>query len=88
MASKLIGLRYFTDAGGRTNLALGDIGGSLLVVSQFTLLADVRHGRRPGFTTAAAPEVAETLVERFVSSLHAAGAVIVSPLRGCPGSGR
>lgn len=76
MASKLIGLRYFTDADGRTNLALDDVGGSLLVVSQFTLLADVRHGRRPGFTTAAAPEVAEPLVEGFVSGLRAAGAAV------------
>ncbi len=49
---------------------------ALLVVSQFTLLADVRHGRRPGFTNAAAPEVAEPLVERFVSSLRAAGAAV------------
>ena len=76
MAAKLIGLRYFTDPEGRTNLALADIGGSLLVVSQFTLLADVRHGRRPGFTTAAAPEVAEPLVNRFVESLRAAGAAV------------
>jgi D-aminoacyl-tRNA deacylase len=76
LAAKLIGLRYFTDAEGRTNLALADIDGSLLVVSQFTLLADVRHGRRPGFTTAAAPEVAEPLVDRFVDSLRAAGATV------------
>jgi D-aminoacyl-tRNA deacylase len=76
MAAKLIGLRYFTDAEGRTNLALTDIGGALLVVSQFTLLADVRHGRRPGFTDAAAPEVAAPLVDRFVASLRAAGAKV------------
>jgi D-tyrosyl-tRNA(Tyr) deacylase len=76
MATKLIGLRYFTDAEGRTNLALGDIGGALLVVSQFTLLADVRHGRRPGFTDAAPPEVAAPLVDRFVASLRAAGVTV------------
>jgi D-tyrosyl-tRNA(Tyr) deacylase len=74
MATKLIGLRYFTDAEGRTNLDLADVGGALLVVSQFTLLADVRHGRRPGFTDAASQEVAAPLVDRFVASLRAAGA--------------
>ncbi len=74
MATKLIGLRYFEDAEGRTNLALADVDGALLVVSQFTLLADVRHGRRPGFTDAALPDVAEPLVERFVTQLRAAGA--------------
>jgi D-tyrosyl-tRNA(Tyr) deacylase len=76
MAAKLIGLRYFTDAEGRTNLDLADVGGALLVVSQFTLLADVRHGRRPGFTDAASPEVAAPLVDRFVASLRAAGATV------------
>ena len=55
MADKLLGLRYFEDADGRTNLAIGDVGGALLVVSQFTLYADVRRGRRPGFTAAAPP---------------------------------
>ncbi len=73
MATKLIGLRYFDDAEGRTNLALADVDGALLVVSQFTLLADVRRGRRPGFTDAALPDVAEPLVERFVAQLRAAG---------------
>src|SRR5918999_181143 len=51
MADKLVGLRYFTDADGRTNVAIGDVGGALLVVSQFTLYADVRRGRRTGSTT-------------------------------------
>ena len=55
MADKLVGLRYFADADGRTNLAIADIGGSFLVVSQFTLYADVSRGRRPGFTRAALP---------------------------------
>lgn len=71
MADKLIGLRYFEDAEGRTNLSIGDTGGSLLVVSQFTLYADLRRGRRPGFTTAALPEVAVPLVDRFVERLRA-----------------
>lgn len=74
MAAKLIGLRYFDDPNGRTNLALADVGGALLVVSQFTLLADVRRGRRPGFTDAALPDTAEPLVERFVDQLRVAGA--------------
>jgi D-tyrosyl-tRNA(Tyr) deacylase len=70
MAGKLAGLRYFRDADGRTNLSLADAGGAFLVVSQFTLLADLRRGRRPGFTDAALPDVAEPLVERFVRRLR------------------
>jgi len=73
MAAKLIGLRYFQDQAGHTNLSLTDVNGALLVVSQFTLLADVRRGRRPGFTEAAAPEIAEPLVELFVARLRDAG---------------
>jgi D-tyrosyl-tRNA(Tyr) deacylase len=71
IADKLIGLRYFEDARGRTNLAIRDTGGSLLVVSQFTLYADLRRGRRPGFTAAAPPEAAVPLVDRFVERLRA-----------------
>jgi D-aminoacyl-tRNA deacylase len=74
MADKLVGLRYFEDAAGRTNLAVADVGGALLVVSQFTLYADVRRGRRPGFTDAAAPDLAVPLIDRFVDRLRAAGA--------------
>lgn len=73
MADKLVGLRYFEDASGRTNTSLAEAGGSYLVVSQFTLLADVRGGRRPGFARAALPAVAEPLVERFLARLRAAG---------------
>lgn len=62
---KLWGLRINEDGNGKTNLALADVGGSVLVVSQFTLLADCRHGRRPSFTGAAAPQEAERLYERF-----------------------
>jgi D-aminoacyl-tRNA deacylase len=73
MADKLSGLRYFRDVDGRTNLAIGDVGGSFLVVSQFTLYADVSRGRRPGFTRAALPERAVPLVDRFVERLRATG---------------
>jgi D-aminoacyl-tRNA deacylase len=73
MADKLISLRYFEDADGRTNLAIADAGGELLVVSQFTLHADVTRGRRPGFTRAALPEVAEPLVDRLVARLRGSG---------------
>jgi D-tyrosyl-tRNA(Tyr) deacylase len=78
MADRLLGLRYFEDAEGRTNLAIDEVGGDYLVVSQFTLLADLRRGRRPGFTDAAAPEVAEPLVARFVTRLRAAGRRVVT----------
>jgi D-tyrosyl-tRNA(Tyr) deacylase len=73
VADRVAGLRYFDDDAGRTNLGIGDVGGALLVVSQFTLLADTRRGRRPGFTDAAVPAVAEPLVERFVARLRGAG---------------
>lgn len=73
MADKLAGLRYFEDASGITNLSVTDVGGSLLVVSQFTLAADLRRGRRPSFTDAAPPDLAERLVERFVARLRASG---------------
>ena len=73
MADKLLGLRYFRDAEGRTNLAIDDVGGAFLVVSQFTLYADVSRGRRPGFTRAAPPERAVPLFDRFVERLRASG---------------
>jgi D-tyrosyl-tRNA(Tyr) deacylase len=73
MAVKLLGLRYFEDEAGLTNLAIEAAGGAYLVVSQFTLVADLRRGRRPGFANAAAPEVAEPLVDRFVARLRQAG---------------
>jgi D-aminoacyl-tRNA deacylase len=78
MADKLRGLRYFEDAEGRTNLAIGDVAGELLVVSQFTLYADVRRGRRPGFTAAALPDVAEPLVDRFIERLRASGSTVAT----------
>lgn len=76
MADKLVGLRYFEDAGGRTNRSIDDAGGALLVVSQFTLYADVRRGRRPGFTDAALPAMAVPLLERFVDRLRAGGVAV------------
>ncbi len=76
MADKLIGLRYFADAEGRTNLAIADVGGAFLVVSQFTLYADVSRGRRPGFTRAALPDQAIPLVDRLVERLRDAGAPV------------
>ena len=82
MADKLLGLRYFEDGAGRTNRSIGEAGGAFLVISQFTLHADVRHGRRPGFTTAAAPEVAEPLVERFAARLRDTGHVVATGVFG------
>ena len=71
LARRVVGLRIFDDADGRTNLSLLDVGGAALVVSQFTLYADTRRGRRPGFTSAAPPELAEKLYRRFVAALEA-----------------
>jgi D-tyrosyl-tRNA(Tyr) deacylase len=70
MADKVLGLRVFGDSQGKMNLALDDIGGDLLVVSQFTLYGDTRKGRRPSFVGAAPPELAEPLYERFVGMLR------------------
>jgi D-tyrosyl-tRNA(Tyr) deacylase len=66
MAQRLLGYRVFADAQGRMNQALGDTGGGLLLVSQFTLAADTSSGMRPGFSTAAAPAEAEPLFARLV----------------------
>jgi D-aminoacyl-tRNA deacylase len=73
LADKIAGLRIFADEEGKTNRSLVDIGGGALVVSQFTLFADLRRGRRPGFTTAASPDVAEPLVARVMEALRALG---------------
>ena len=73
MAEKVVGLRLFADAEEKMNLALADVGGALLVVSQFTLYGDARKGRRPSFIDAARPEVAIPLYERFVQRLRDAG---------------
>ena len=73
LAAKIARLRIFADENGRFDRSLLDTGGEALVVSQFTLLADTRKGQRPSFTDAAAPDVAEPLVERFVASLRDLG---------------
>ncbi len=78
MADKLLGLRYFEDEQGRTNLAIDEVGGSYLVVSQFTLLADLSRGRRPGFTDAAPPDLAEPMVARFIERLRQAGRLVAT----------
>jgi D-tyrosyl-tRNA(Tyr) deacylase len=69
LARKVVELRIFADADGRTNLSLIEIGGAVLAVSQFTLYADTRRGRRPGFTGAAGPAAADQLYARFCSTL-------------------
>jgi D-aminoacyl-tRNA deacylase len=73
MSERVAALRIFPDAEGRTNRSLVDVGGSTLVVSQFTLYADTSRGRRPGFTNAASPDLALALYETFCASLTALG---------------
>ncbi len=70
LANKIAGLRLFEDEAGKMNLALADVGGQVLVVSQFTLYGDARKGRRPSFTHAARPEQAEPLVTYFTDVLR------------------
>lgn len=70
-AGKVAGLRVFADEAGHMNLSVIDVDGSVLVVSQFTLLGDTRKGRRPSFTRAAPPEIAEPLIDQFVELLRA-----------------
>jgi D-tyrosyl-tRNA(Tyr) deacylase len=73
MAEKVAGLRLFADEQGKMNLSLADIGGAVLVVSQFTLYGDASRGRRPSFVEAARPEQAEPLYEAFTNLLRAKG---------------
>lgn len=78
MADKVLGLRVFADGEGRMNRSLGEAGGDVLVVSQFTLYGDTRKGRRPSFVDAASPELAIPLYERFVELLRAGSAGTVA----------
>ncbi|MBN1188646.1 MAG: D-tyrosyl-tRNA(Tyr) deacylase [Dehalococcoidales bacterium] len=73
LAKKTLGLRIFSDSDGKFNLSVSDIGGGLLLISQFTLLADARKGRRPSFTGAAPPDIAEDLFNQFVSEVRRSG---------------
>lgn len=76
VAKKIAGLRLFEDGAGKMNLSIEEKGGSILSVSQFTLYGDVRKGRRPSFTEAARPEVAEPLWLKFNEELRACGLVV------------
>ncbi len=76
LAAKVAGLRVFADDAGKMNRDVREAGGACLVVPQFTLYGDARHGRRPEFTAAARPEHAEPLVERFCAALAAAGVTV------------
>ncbi|HET9346329.1 MAG TPA: D-aminoacyl-tRNA deacylase [Candidatus Limnocylindrales bacterium] len=78
LARRVTELRIFDDSEGRTNLSLIDVGGAALVVSQFTLYADTRRGRRPGFTGAAAPGLAERLYLRFAAALRELGVEVAT----------
>jgi D-tyrosyl-tRNA(Tyr) deacylase len=78
MADKIAGLRVFEDEAGKMNRSVVDVGGSLLVVSQFTLYADTSRGRRPGFTGAAPPAVAEPLVTRFAEIVRERGLTVAT----------
>lgn len=73
MAQKVVGLRVFEDADGKMNLGLAEVGGAVLVVSQFTLLGDCRKGRRPSFIQAARPEIADELYRAFCAEVRSQG---------------
>jgi D-tyrosyl-tRNA(Tyr) deacylase len=76
MADKTVGLRIFRDDDGKTNRSLIDVGGEVLVISQFTLFADTRKGRRPSFLDAAPPELGESLYERFAAAIAGRGITV------------
>jgi D-aminoacyl-tRNA deacylase len=73
LAEKIVGLRIFEDSSGKMNLSAGEVGGALMVVSQFTLYGDVRRGKRPSFDAAAPPEQARELYQYFVVKIRASG---------------
>lgn len=76
IVAKMTALRIFADENGKTNLSLKDVGGELLIVSQFTLYADTSHGNRPGFTGAGSPKLAEELYEYFIERCRASVPVV------------
>jgi D-tyrosyl-tRNA(Tyr) deacylase len=78
LARKIAGLRIFEDAAGKMNLGLADVGGAVLVVSQFTLYGDARKGRRPSFIEAARPELAEPLIAYLVEQLRGEGLTVAT----------
>jgi D-tyrosyl-tRNA(Tyr) deacylase len=78
LVEKCLQLRIFADTEGKMNRSLLDIGGEILAISQFTLYADTRKGRRPSFIEAAAPEISEPLYELFVQELRAAGVQVAT----------
>jgi D-aminoacyl-tRNA deacylase len=78
LVDKVVGLRVFEDADGKMNLGLADVGGALLVVSQFTLLGDCRKGRRPSFIAAAPPEQSERVYEQFVAAARQQGVSVAT----------
>ena len=78
MADKVAGLRLFSDPAGKMNLGLDEVGGAVLVISQFTLYGDAGKGRRPSFIDAARPETAVPLYERFVAALRTRGLEVAS----------
>jgi D-tyrosyl-tRNA(Tyr) deacylase len=82
LADKLVHLRIFEDDEGKMNRSILEVGGQVLVVSQFTLYADVRKGRRPSFTNAAPPSLAEPLVQRFKLTIAAHGLAVADGIFG------
>ncbi len=78
MAEKVAGLRLFSDAAGKMNLGLQEVGGAILVISQFTLYGDAAKGRRPSFIDAARPELAIPLYERFLEALRRLGLTVAA----------